>query len=253
MPSRKNPGESPSRVPAGRASERALNAVTQAIRDGVYQAGDRLTESRLTRELGVSRSTLREVFRRLSADGLVRLEPNKGAVVRTLSRRDVTELLAVREVLEGFAAGLAARNAAAPERRARVQSMLERINAVRQDGTGVNYLEDNADFHEAIVDLAGNRTLAQQIRQLQLPHVRSRYFERLHSEEWDRSLAEHQHILLAILDGDAALAEQLMGGHVRRTRKMIESLPEDAFDLDEAGESKLARKTAADRNQADGR
>ena len=212
------------------ASEHAVNALTQAIRDGIYCAGDRLVESRLTTELGVSRSTLREVLRRLGADGLIRLEPNKGAIVRSLTRKDVIELLQVREVLEGFAAGLAARNAGAGDQRAHIQAALDRIAAIRRDRHGVNYLENNSDFHQLIIAASGNTTLAQQIRQLQMPYMRSWYFEQLKSADWDRSLNEHEQILLALLDGDGALAEQLMSAHIRRTRKLVESLPDEVFD-----------------------
>jgi len=212
------------------ASEHAVNALTQAIRDGVYCAGDRLVESRLTRELGVSRSTLREVLRRLGADGLIRLEPNKGAIVRSLTRKDITELLQVREVLEGFAAGLAARHAGDGGNRACIQVALDRIAAIRRDRRGVNYLENNSEFHQLIIDVSGNHTLAQQIRQLQMPYMRSWYFEQLKSADWDRSLNEHEQILLALLDGDAALAEQLMSAHIRRTRKLVEGFPDEAFD-----------------------
>ena len=212
------------------ASEHAVNALTQAIRDGVYCAGDRLVESRLTTELGVSRSTLREVLRRLGADGLIRLEPNKGAIVRSLTRKDVIELLQVREVLEGFAAGLAARNAGVVDHRAHIQAALDRIVAIRRDRHGVNYLENNSDFHQLIIAVSGNKTLAQQIRQLQMPYMRAWYFEQLKSADWDRSLNEHEQILLALLDGDAALAEQLMSAHIRRTRKLVESLPDAVFD-----------------------
>lgn len=218
------------RRPGTRVFEHAVNALTQAIRDGVYRAGDRLVESRLTGELGVSRSTLREVLRRLSSEGLIRLEPNRGAVVRSFTRRDVSELLQVRELLEGFAAGLTAQNSAAADHRQRLQGRLDHIAAVRANGEKIDYLEDNSSFHQFVIDLSGNRTLAQQIRQLQLPYVRSWYFEQLKSADWGRSLNEHEQILVAILDGDSALAGQLMSAHIRRTRKLFESLPDEMFD-----------------------
>jgi len=234
------------RLPGTRAFEHAVNALTQAIRDGVYRAGDRLVESRLTRELGVSRSTLREVLRRLSSEGLIRLEPHRGAVVRSFTRRDVSELLHVREVLEGFAAGLAAQNAAAAEPRRQIQDRLDRIAAIRAGREQVDYLEDNSSFHQFIMDLGDNRTLAQQIRQLQLPYVRSWYFEQLKSADWERSLNEHEQILTAILDGDAALAGQLMSAHIRRTRKLFENLPDEMFDDDE-GRGSRGEEAQADR------
>ncbi len=250
MPAGQHPPSDRTRRSKGAsASEHAVNALTQAIRDGVYCAGDRLVESKLTRELGVSRSTLREVLRRLGADGLIRIEPNKGAVVRSLTRKDVIELLQVREVLEGFAAGLAARNAGIGDNRSLIQAALDRIAAIRRDRRGVNYLENNSDFHQLIITVSGNTTLAQQIRQLQMPYMRSWYFEQLNSADWDRSLNEHEQILLALLDGDAALAEQLMSAHIRRTRKMVAGLPDEVFD-EERPEGRDGAALPAELNEA---
>jgi len=63
-----------------------------------------------------------------------------------------------------------------------------------------------------------------------MPYLRSWYFEQLNSADWDRSLNEHEQILMALLDGDGALAEQLMSAHIRRTRKMVSGMPDDVFD-----------------------
>ena len=212
------------------ASEYAVNALIQAIRDGAYDAGDRLVESKLTRELGVSRSTLREVFRSLEADGLIRLEANKGAIVRSLTRQDIIELLQVRELLEGFAARLAAQRIGDGNNRALIQAALDSITAARRDSQGFNYLEDNEVFHKLIIEMSGNKTLVQQIRQLQMPYMRARYFDQLKLHDWNRSLNEHEQILLALLDDDDILAEQLMSAHIRRTRRIIESLSDAMFD-----------------------
>jgi DNA-binding GntR family transcriptional regulator len=216
------------------ASEHAVNTLVQAIRDGVYGAGARLVESRLTQALGVSRGTLREVFRRLEADGLVRLEANRGAIVRALTRQDIIELLQVRELLEGFAARLAAQRSSDIGNQARIRQALETIGAARRDPRGFDYLEDNEEFHRLILELSGNRTLAQQIRQLQMPYMRARYFDQLKADDWNRSLNEHEQILQALLDADEVLAEQLMRAHVRRTRRVIEGLPDAVFGRDQA-------------------
>jgi DNA-binding GntR family transcriptional regulator len=229
------------------AFDHAVNTLTQAIRDGVYRAGDRLVESRLARELGVSRSTLREVLRRLSSEGLIRLQPNRGAIVRSFSRADISELLEVRELLEGFAASLAARNATVPERQEQIRARLERIAQLRQRSVCDDYPEHNQSFHDFIVELGGNHTLAQQIRQLQLPFARSWYFGRMQPADRQRSVSEHEQILLALLDGDAALAGQLMSAHIRRTRKLVESLPDEMFDnLDSRSSEQETRRPAAD-------
>lgn len=215
----------PPRLPGVGATAHVVNALTQAIRDGRYAPGERLVESRLTAELGVSRSSVREALRRLEADGLVRVALNRGAVVRALEPTDVLEILEVREALEGLAAALAARRIDCDDNRSRVREMLRRVEAIRAGDVEVDHLEDNTAFHDFVLGLGGNRTLAHQVRQLQLPAVRAWFFDRLSASDWERSLAEHQQILEALLEGDPVLAQQLMCAHVRRTRRLFETLP----------------------------
>src|SRR5947209_4963492 len=92
-----------------------LEGAYQLLRAGIfeqrYAPGQRLVEGQLGAELGVSRATLRTALVRLSQDGFVVLEPNRGASVRRCSPREVVDAYEAREVLEGFAAWLAARQA----------------------------------------------------------------------------------------------------------------------------------------------
>ena len=209
------------RDPGTGATEHVIAALTQAIRDNAYQAGERLVENRLTEQLGVSRSSVREALRRLEAHGLVQIEPHRGAVVRRIGPTEVMEILAVREVLEGLAASLAAQHVDQHDNRQRLEAALDRIDRVRSGELSVNYLEDNLDFHAIITELSDNPTLRQQINQLQLPVSRSQFFSQMKPEDWIRSLNEHELILVAILEGDAALAEQQMRAHIRRTIRLI--------------------------------
>ncbi len=89
-----------------------VNFVIQHLRDGIFLGrfapGQRLITSELMTDIGVSRGSLREAFSRLAADGIVDLVPNRGAVVRRLSRVELINLFRIREVLEGLAARQAA-------------------------------------------------------------------------------------------------------------------------------------------------
>jgi len=80
----------------------------KAIHDGTLRPGERLIEEVLAEAAGVSRTPVRETLRRLEAEGLVE-DADRGMVVTSLSDTDLLELCAVREVLEGMAAALAAR------------------------------------------------------------------------------------------------------------------------------------------------
>ena len=211
-------------------TEQATVALTKAIHDEVYKSGQRLVEARLTRELGISRGSLREVFRRLASLGLVDLEPNRGAIVKRISREAVMEILSTREVLEGLAARQAAENSGQAHIIKKVTAMLELIHELQVDTGEVDFLQDNSRFHQFIVELSENNTLRQQIEQLQLPGIRSRFFSQVSQQIWQRSLRDHESILEAVIDGDAILAEELMRAHVRRTRRHFQTLPESLYD-----------------------
>jgi DNA-binding GntR family transcriptional regulator len=83
------------------------DALTQAIAQGRFQPGDRIVESRVGRELGVSQTTVREALRDLESTGLVVYTTNRGCEVRKLSRAEVAEMYEMRALLEGEAAGRA--------------------------------------------------------------------------------------------------------------------------------------------------
>jgi DNA-binding GntR family transcriptional regulator len=212
------------------AVERAALTLTNAIHDEVYKPGQRLTEAQLTKELGISRGSLRDVLRRLASKGLIDLEPNRSAVVRRISRETVMEILSTREVLEGLAACQAAQNIHQAGMETKTRMMLAEIQQMQQDNSGVDFMEDNTRFHQFIVELGGNTVLQQHIEQLQLPGFRSRFFSKVSTDMWRRSLREHEAILEAILDGDVILTEQLMRAHVRRSTRHFSELPESAYD-----------------------
>jgi len=89
---------------------RLVEGITLAISEGTLLPGQRLVEADLQLEYKVGRSSVREALQILQANGLVVILPNKGANVRTLNANEINELFAIREQLEGLAAGLAAEN-----------------------------------------------------------------------------------------------------------------------------------------------
>ncbi|NLZ51956.1 MAG: GntR family transcriptional regulator, partial [Thermoanaerobacteraceae bacterium] len=79
-----------------------------AILDGVYKPGDSLIEMKLAKELGVSRTPIREAIRQLELEGLVTSIPNKGVVVEGVTLQDVEDIYEIRKMIEGLAARWAA-------------------------------------------------------------------------------------------------------------------------------------------------
>ena len=89
---------------------RVFNAIENAILDGEYKDGDSLNELRLSKELGVSRTPVREALMQLELEGLVRNIPNKGAVVVGVTEQDTHDIYEIRIRIEGLAARLCAEN-----------------------------------------------------------------------------------------------------------------------------------------------
>src|SRR5438309_739868 len=139
--------------------------IRERILGGRFAPGARLAEEPLSEELGVSRMPVREALRLLSAEGIVVLEPRRGASVASHTPEQVQELVEVRATLEGLNARLAAR------RHDPVQiAKLERIVA---DGARINERTElsviqanNARFHEALEDIAANSVLSSMVRSL---------------------------------------------------------------------------------------
>ena len=140
----------------------AVDTVYATLREeilkGTYPPGSHLGEVELARALGVSRTPVREALRRLGADGLIETEPNRGATVRSWDATQLEHLFAVRSVLEGYAAALAAQHASAAER-AELAELCDRMEAVarpgkRQDLTLLTTL--NEEFHRAVHVASGS-------------------------------------------------------------------------------------------------
>jgi DNA-binding GntR family transcriptional regulator len=187
--------------------------------------GQRLIESELMTELDVGRSTIREAFLKLEAEGFVELRHQRGAIVRRMTRRDMVELFQVRERLEGLAAARCAANVDRDDNRARLKEMrdLWKQQSVRRDS--VEHMASNVELHRGIVMLADNQRLIRMLEPLQVPGYRMQFLDLLDQQERDHSAEDHVAILDAILAGDAVKAERLMREHVRHAGKLAEQIP----------------------------
>jgi DNA-binding GntR family transcriptional regulator len=214
---------SSSAVTGGNARSTAVDRVVHLIREGVkrgrYAPGQRLPEADLTRDLQVSRGPLREALSRLAAEGVLEIEPYRGAMVRRLTRRDVEDLYQVREVLEGRAAALAARRIDRGDGAERLRGALADMDAWRgrSDPDAYAYMDANAAFHNLIVDLAGNQVLAELMAQLATSAFRLQLVNVMRVNARETSISEHEQVAHAILVGDVRKAEATMRRHVRHS------------------------------------
>ncbi len=200
------------------ATDRASlsKVVSEKIRSqilaGKLRPGERLVEDRLSAELGVSRVPVREALRGLSMEGLVRLEPNRGASVTSVTPGLLAELVEVRTLLEALNARLAARRHD-PAIVEALQDTLRRGNAAAQSGTADELARLNAEFHERLAEASRNSVLSDIMRSLRERTslafaINGRARAR---EDWK----EHAGILAAVIEGDEEIAALLAARHVK--------------------------------------
>ena len=196
-----------------RHADRLRQAIEADIVTGVFRPGERLDEQSIAERFGVSRTPLREALAQLAANGLVRLQPRRGAFVVSLSFQEIVERFEMMAALEGMCAALAARRFDESDQEALQASLAECEHEARHGDSDSYYLA-NERFHKLIYIAARNGFLAEQARQLQ---ARLQPYRRLQLRARQRvatSLAEHKRIVAAILAGDSATAEREIREHV---------------------------------------
>jgi DNA-binding GntR family transcriptional regulator len=182
------------------------------ILDGKLRPGERLVEDRLSAELGVSRVPVREALLGLSIEGLVKLEPRRGATVTEVTPEMVAELVEVRTLLEALNARLAARRHD-PAIVALLQDTLRRGNEAAQSGSPDQLARLNGEFHDRLAEASRNSVLSDIMRSLR---ERTSLAFSLNGrararDDWN----EHAGILAAVIDGDEELAALLASRHVK--------------------------------------
>jgi DNA-binding GntR family transcriptional regulator len=131
----------------GSLSKVVADELRRGILTGRRKAGDRLIEDRLSAELGVSRVPIREALRLLAAEGLVEVQPRRGASVAEFSAEVAHDLVEVRAMLEGLNARLAARHHA-PAIIAELRQVLAEGDAAAKSGIVADLVRLNGEFHD---------------------------------------------------------------------------------------------------------
>ena len=177
--------------------EELIDRLRTMIVEGVLTAGEKVPERALCDKLGVSRTPMREALKVLAADGLLTLEPNRGARVRAITLDDLEEVFPLMGALEALAGELACANitdAQMTELRQTHELMLECFHASDLSG----YFRHNQRIHEIIMQAAGNATLSSMVQSLAVRVRRARYLANMSSERWQQAVAEHEEIIMAL-------------------------------------------------------
>lgn len=196
------------------AEEEAYNHLLDAICKRRYRTGDRLIAEDIANELGMSRMPVREAFRRLAAESLITLRPNRGAIVSGLNVSEMQEVFEIRGALEALAIRLAIPQVS--ERHlARLEHLLDELDACRHDSA--EWVSQHRAFHIYLYSLAERPRLLRQIDALYSvvePHL-SLWLT--HIDKPLSARAEHARILDALRRGDADEAEHVLREHIGGT------------------------------------
>ena len=195
-------------------SEAVYRSLCQALHEGRYRSGDRLREEEIAKQLKVSRTPVREALGRLLAKGFVEPAGGRGLVVRSLNTAEVFELYAMREILEGAAARLAAQHASSSE----IDALIDLENAFEaRVNDPVEMARLNGAFHETIFRSARNRYLDSALKELQdgIALLGSTTFSI--AERASTAAAEHRALIDAITARDVDRAENAARLHIRES------------------------------------
>ena len=201
---------------------RLIMEIRRRIIAGEIPPGVMLSELGLAEEFGVSRTPVREIFKQLQTEGLVEIRPRVGTFVIALSRREITELFEMAELLEGAAARLLALRGRVPEIERLEENLRQSEEAVARDDR-TRYAELVEEFHDLLIVGADNTKLEAHYRTLmnQLAYARLVHTSLSQPGRPLQSDREHHHVLDLIIAKDGDSAERVMREHVRASRQAL--------------------------------
>jgi len=209
-------------MPAPRSGERVSSTTLPAstadrlrelITEGEIAAGTRLNERTLCDRLGISRTPLREAFRVLAAEGLIALNPNRGAQVVRLSNDDIRESFEVMSALEALSGELACRHITAPET-SEIKALTFEMLACHAREDLPAYYRINREIHDRLNVAARNALLTQTYRTLNLRIQNLRFRSNFDREKWNRAAREHAQMVEALEARDGARLAAILRTHL---------------------------------------
>lgn len=209
---------------------RAYTHLQQKIASGELEPGTAISEPSLAKQLGISRTPIREAIGQLAAEGWLEQTPHRGAVVVKFTRQDIVDLYELREALEVFAVSRAASLPVRPDDMERLERTNEGILRLRNDliqgGAAVldpqqmhQFLICDLNLHTLLMSLAANARIVKVVNDTRLL---IRIFELRHeghsAEELNRIYQDHREVLDAVAQRDPQRATRVLAAHIQASR-----------------------------------
>ncbi|MFM1765486.1 MAG: putative HTH-type transcriptional regulator YdfH [Pseudomonadota bacterium] len=189
------------------------------IVESYIKPGQRVPELEISKDMGVSRTPIREALKVLASEGLVELLPLRGAVVKSFSAKDAADMLEVMGMLESFASQKACQ--AEQKRIDHVLAMHEKMKVLYTKGKRPEYFELNQKIHDALVDMADNESLSMVHNTLSKRMRSLRYSGNSTPDHWRGALDDHELIAQALGQRDAKKMKKAVEAHFENTIKRV--------------------------------
>ncbi len=177
---------------------------------------NRLTEEGLSRQLGISKSPVREALNSLHTEGLIRIEARRGAFVRIFSFQEVMDLYGLREALEVYAVGTAA---ITPDLIKDLRQSIARTRKLLKAGDRLGHIEEDMNFHGLIASASGNAELCRTLKNIQNQLWLCR--RKTYHLSASTAPSAHKAILDALERGNRKTAQSAMRSHISLVRKRL--------------------------------
>lgn len=200
-------------------ADQVFDHLENDILSGKYQRGEILTESKLSAELGVSRTPIREALRRLEQEHIIE-ESGKGSVVIGITEKDLEDIFMIRKSLECQVAALAAKNRTEEQlKQLREALEFQEFYLNKKDPDQIKLMDSR--FHETLYKLSGSTAFYDTLVPLHKKIQKYRRAAVTNSSRAEASVAEHRKIYEAIESKNTALAAKYASEHVENAYKHI--------------------------------
>jgi len=200
-----------------------FDRIREDILNGKYISGEKLVEQKLAEELGVSRTPVREALKQLELDGLVENTPNRGVVVKSITKEDIVDILTIRLCIEGLVGEWAAERIGESEIKELEEIFdLMEFYTLKRDIDKI--FELNTKFHEILYVAAKSRYLEGVLNDFQLFIKKSRSSSLKIEGRIEVALEEHREILNAIKTGDSKRTSAALTAHITQSNFNIKQL-----------------------------
>lgn len=218
----------------------AYEYVKTRIITAIYRPGQYLNIGMICDETGLGRTPVHDALLRLSHDGLIDILPKKGAIVRSDSLSEVSEILEARWVMEPYCAGLAAERVL-PAQIKEMEDILGQCDRLVTERGFNEFMMLDGRFHSVILEASGNRTLADLILSLHEKATRVWFLAVWEVGDLARTQKEHEALLAAIKRGDQLGATTAMQQHITSLRRRVMSGGQAALNHGEAPASAVGQ------------